>query len=101
MTTTPSIAAIVDRGDYPSTPDGRYFVVRGRLWRKSNPDLIQSRRDELVKELMSARRDVRNFKNDPARLAEAEAGLMLPKLSSESVGQSGGMMARPTSINVW
>jgi hypothetical protein len=66
MTTTPSIAAIVDRGDYPSTPDGRYFVVRGRLWRKSNPDLIQSRRDELVKELMSARRDVRNFKNDPA-----------------------------------
>ena len=21
---------------FPDTPDGRYFVVRGRLWRKSN-----------------------------------------------------------------
>lgn len=24
---------------YPVTPDGRYFVVRGRLWRRSNPGL--------------------------------------------------------------
>jgi len=22
---------------HPVTPDGRYFVVRGRLWRMSNP----------------------------------------------------------------
>ena len=41
---------------YPSTPDGRYFVVRGRLWRCSNPALPQSRRAELTRELMSARR---------------------------------------------
>jgi hypothetical protein len=25
--------------EYPVTPDGRYFVVRGRLWRTSNPGL--------------------------------------------------------------
>jgi hypothetical protein len=80
MTTTPSSAAIVDRGDYPSTLDGRYFVVRGRLWRKSNPDLVQSRRDELVKELMSARRDVWNFKNDPPRLAEARSRVNAAKV---------------------
>src|SRR6185437_6137978 len=24
---------------HPVTPDGRYFVVRGRLWRLANPDL--------------------------------------------------------------
>jgi hypothetical protein len=24
---------------HPVTPDGRYFVVRGRLWRPANPGL--------------------------------------------------------------
>jgi hypothetical protein len=24
---------------HPVTPDGRYIVVRGRLWRMANPDL--------------------------------------------------------------
>ena len=40
----------------PITPDGRYFVVRGRLWRCLNPLLDEARRTELVSELMSARR---------------------------------------------
>lgn len=44
--------------DYPVTPDGRYFVVRGRLWRMSNPSLHPDTRDRLVKELMTARRVV-------------------------------------------
>lgn len=39
----------------PVTPDGRYFVVRGRLWRCSNPALAADRRAELVRELMEAR----------------------------------------------
>ncbi len=42
--------------DYPTTPDGRYFVVRGRLWRCSNPALEPERRAELVRDLMAARR---------------------------------------------
>lgn len=50
---------------YPDTPDGRYFVVRGRLWRKSNPDLPDDRRQQLVSALMRARAQVRT-----ARLAE-------------------------------
>lgn len=24
---------------YPTTPDGRYFVVKGQLWRCTNPSL--------------------------------------------------------------
>ncbi|MCJ8191885.1 hypothetical protein [Sphingomicrobium aestuariivivum] len=40
---------------YPVTPDGRYFLVRGRLWRMSDPALSPERRDELVRALMAAR----------------------------------------------
>src|SRR5262245_3580041 len=40
------------------TPDGRYFVVRGRLWRRMNPALPAERREALVNELMAARRAV-------------------------------------------
>lgn len=43
---------------YPVTPDGRYFVVRGRLWRTSNPALPAERRSTLTRELMHARRAV-------------------------------------------
>ncbi len=43
---------------YPMTPDGRYFVVDGRLWRRSNPMLEKSERDRLVQELMLARRAI-------------------------------------------
>ena len=41
---------------YPVTPDGRYFVVNGRLWRKTNPGLTEDFRTYWVAELMSARR---------------------------------------------
>ena len=40
------------------TPDRRYIVVRGRLWRAANPDLNADERDMFTKELMSARRAV-------------------------------------------
>ncbi len=43
---------------YPGTPDGRYFVVKGRLWRTSNPALAPDVRQELVDRLMRARRQV-------------------------------------------
>jgi hypothetical protein len=39
----------------PVTPDGRYFVVKGRLWRCSNPALDSATRERLVHELMHAR----------------------------------------------
>lgn len=40
---------------FPVTPDGRYFVVRGRLWRCANPALEDSERQRLTRELMRAR----------------------------------------------
>jgi hypothetical protein len=40
------------------TPDGRYFVVRGRLWRRSNPELSSIDRTKFVRDLMAARRAV-------------------------------------------
>lgn len=45
-----------------STPDERYIIVRGRLWRKSNPHLPEAERERLVHELMDARRAVRDAK---------------------------------------
>ena len=53
---------------HPVTPDGRYFVVRGRLWRLANPDLPEIFRSTLVSELMKARSGVRTAKitGDPA-----------------------------------
>ena len=41
-----------------ATPDGRYIVVRGRLWRRARPDLAPEVREGLVRDLMDARRAV-------------------------------------------
>ncbi|GGJ92625.1 hypothetical protein [Pseudomonas matsuisoli] len=47
---------------YLKTPDGRYFVVKGTLWRCTNPALSESTRERLVKTLMDARRAVKQAK---------------------------------------
>ena len=44
--------------EFPRTPDGRYFVVRGRLWRLSNPALPEPVRAFWVNQLMRARREI-------------------------------------------
>lgn len=44
--------------DHPITPDGRYFVAKGRLWRRTDPRLGDTERRAAIKELMRARRDV-------------------------------------------
>ena len=41
---------------HPVTPDGRYFVVRGRLWRCTDPALPAEQRAAQVQCLMEARR---------------------------------------------
>jgi hypothetical protein len=48
-----------ETANHPRTPDGRYFVVRGRLWRLSNPGLDPEKRERLVRKLMEARRAMR------------------------------------------
>lgn len=53
------------------TPDDRYIVVRGRLWRASNPALPDDERQSLVDQLMDARRAVREARENEAALAAA------------------------------
>jgi hypothetical protein len=55
------------------TPDGRYIVVDGRRWRASDPGLPEERRQQLVDELMAARRDVGAAKRAGDAEAEREA----------------------------
>lgn len=61
-----------DTAGHPTTPDGRYFVVRGRLWRKANPQLPADVRDALVRQLMEARRALRRTSSEAERQAARE-----------------------------
>lgn len=63
----------MDKTIHPVTPDGRYFVVRGRLWRRANPALPPDIRDRLVGDLMNARRAIRDARRIGDAAAEAEA----------------------------
>ncbi|WP_237057399.1 hypothetical protein [Microbulbifer sediminum] len=58
---------------YPVTPDGRYFVVRGRLWRMSNPALPEPERDRLTRELMRHRSAVGRARKAGNKAAEKAA----------------------------
>lgn len=57
--------------NYPHTPDGRYFVVRGRLWRATNPALDEGTRQRAVHDLMQARRAIRSAKGDDLKAARS------------------------------
>ena len=47
---------------HPVTPDGRYFVVRGRLWRLADPAIDPARKAALVHDLVAARRAIKDAK---------------------------------------
>jgi len=70
------------------TPDGRYFVVRGRLWRRSNPALGDDQRQALVQDLMRARRDVGRARRSGDGVAEAEARQRVD-LAKHGLGERG------------
>ncbi|MGY3306197.1 hypothetical protein ACVK1X_005525 [Pseudomonas sp. PvR086] len=67
---------------YPTTPDGRYLVVKGQLWRCSNPSLTADARQRLVEELMAARRQVKAAKAsaDSGQLSVARAKVQKTKV---------------------
>ncbi|MFC5551652.1 hypothetical protein [Massilia aerilata] len=58
---------------YPVTPDGRYFVVDGRLWRTTNPALAPEVKQAMVDKLMKARRQVGIAKKAGDAEAERQA----------------------------
>ena len=67
---------------HPTTPDGRYFVVKGQLWRCTNPSLSECERQRLVHDLMDARRDVKKAKraDDSSILKSARARVNAAKV---------------------
>jgi hypothetical protein len=75
------------RADYTPTPDRRYFVVRGRLWRLSNPQLNPEIHARLVQELMAARRAVR----DAADARERIAARLQVDAAKKALGERGGV----------
>ena len=73
---------------YPCTPDGRYFVVSGRLWRMSNPGLAPEQRQALVDQLMTARRQVGAAKRTEDAAAERAARSAVD-LAKRALGERG------------
>ena len=65
------------------TADKRYLIVRGRLWRTSNPNLTAAAHGMLVKQLMGARRAVREALRvgDAHQLAAARQRVNAAKIS--------------------
>jgi hypothetical protein len=54
--------------------DDHYFVVKGRRWRKTDPNIPEKLRAELVKELMAARRIQDRSRVQDAKVALGERG---------------------------
>ncbi|MCF7700428.1 hypothetical protein [Loktanella sp. M215] len=71
--------------DYPETPDGRYFVSNGRLWRRTNPALDDTTRRAAVKALMQARRAVGQASDE----AETRAARDRVDLAKRDLGERG------------
>ncbi|MDP9840105.1 hypothetical protein J2T09_004885 [Neorhizobium huautlense] len=57
------------------------MVVRGRLWRLSNPNLSEPDRQALVSELMAARRAVKDAKVDVERMKIARQRVDAAKIA--------------------
>ena len=72
---------------HPVTPDGRYLVVKGRLWRLASPHLSRSEKTGLVLDLMRARPAVKAAKQ--AGGAEAEAAARDADVAKRASGERG------------
>jgi hypothetical protein len=94
------------------TPDGRYYVVRGRLRRAPNPHLPAEEREWYEALLREAERDVARAKkrSDPMRLVEVRArmneikrglGLIGPPWWTDDAPDLSRRMARNTIYADW
>ena len=73
------------RKDHPTTPDGRYFVSKGKLWRKTDPRLSDSERRAAIKSMMQARRDERLAETDE----DAHAAHARIEAAKQQLGETG------------
>jgi len=65
-----------------TTPDGRYIVVQGRLWRAANPTLSAERKVRYMRELLNGRRALRAAKlsGDEAAITGARRMVALAQI---------------------
>lgn len=63
-------------GGLQHTDDGRYIVVGGRRWRATDPSIPEKLRAELVRTLMTGRREVK-ARGDAARVMVHDAKIAL------------------------
>jgi hypothetical protein len=84
---------------HPVTRDGRYFVVRGRLWRVADPNLDPERKLELVRDLMRARRAVKESKSSGNLAAEAAAHKAVD-VAKRALGERGPVWWRDGSSDL-
>jgi hypothetical protein len=68
-----SKAKRTSRDDVEQTTDGHYIVIDGRRWRATDPSIPEPVRQQLVKDLMQARRDVGRALRENDSKAEREA----------------------------
>ena len=95
--------------DYPETPDGRYFVAKGRLWRKTDPRLDDGTRRAAVKRLMQARRAVgqattpedERTARDAVDAAKRDLGERGPVWWDDGAPDEGGRHPKNTSYADW
>lgn len=94
------------------TPDGRYIIVRGRLWRAANPHLPDTERQAHVNALMDARRAVGAAMRagDEAAEKSARANVHAAKLAlgergpvwwSDGAPDENRKLVRNSSYAVW
>lgn len=69
-----------------TTPDGRYIIVRGRLWRATNPHLKAATRTALTKKLMDARRAIKAAAPNSSAMKIARKAVQIAK---EGLGERG------------
>lgn len=72
----------------PITPDGRYFVVRGRLWRCSDPALSAEQKRHWTTALMQARRAKGSAMRAGNREAREQARRQIEE-AKEALGERG------------
>ena len=77
----------------PITPDARYILIRGRLWRATNPTLAKAKREKFVKALMVSRRAIRDAKTGSAAMASARRAVEHAK---RGLGERGPVQVRRT-----
>ena len=91
------------------TPDGRYIVVRGRLWRAANPQLPEDERVAWVAALSDARRRLRGVGSAAARAAarrdvhaaKVALGERGPVWWDDGAPDENRRMAKNTSYAAW